>query len=566
MYICRKRPKEEADLVDTVPRGGVGQLWSAFITLRERRATDAELLGRFVRNRDERAFSELVRRMGPTVYGVCRRMLRNTADADDAFQVTFLVLSRRASTVNPPGKVSAWVYGVAVLTSRKLRQTRLRRLNRERAVHPLPEAPVAEREVDHEFLPAVDEELTKLPDKFRVPIVLCGMRGLTIEQAAAELGWPVGTVASRLSRGRARLSGKLAKRGIALSLLASASGGSELTAGVPPQLHDITLKAAGGMALPAVNALTNKVVTAMKWTPIFHLSAGLFCSAATALVGVNLFLSPIVAAPVTSRGQIVTPEPKSTLDRVRVQDVGGLIRQESVRKEIGLSNDDYKALSEFRDNKMSAIHKQIENDIQNQLQAQGGGIGGGEIHIDTTLQNKLTADADVEYSKKVCEKLKPEGLKRLKQAVMQMAGPRALLDRLTIRELQLTVEQEDKLDLLLTPNKQIDFISNTQMAKMVLTRDTEYAEALKVLTAEQRKRWDALVGKAFPTVDLLNSHPMSEESISEQTKWAGAGLGGAAGNFVPAIPVPAVGVPIAPPAVALPQQEKEKENKVEKKK
>src|SRR5262245_39294358 len=168
---------QETAVVDSVSRRMTGWLWGAFAAARERAESDADLLGRFVRTRDEAAFRELVRRLGPTVFGVCRRHLGNTADADDAFQTTFLVLARKAGTVHPPWRVAAWVYGVASLAARKLRQARWRRQLREVAVPHLPDRPASEGEMDAELRPAVDEELGRLPDSFRLPIVLCGLRG-----------------------------------------------------------------------------------------------------------------------------------------------------------------------------------------------------------------------------------------------------------------------------------------------------------------------------------------------------------------------------------------------------
>ncbi len=544
-------------MVDSAPQAGVGWLWSAFACVRERTQTDGELLGRFVQDRDEQAFGELVRRLGPTVYGVCRRHLGNSADADDAFQATFLVLSRKAGTVNPPGRVAAWVYGVASLAARKLRLTRLRRLNHEQVVYPLPDSSTPEQEMDPTLLPAVDEELGRLPEKFRLPIVLCGLRGLTTKQAAAELGWPVGTVASRLSRGRAELASRLGRRGIAVATLATASGWSELAAGVPPRLIDSTLAAVGGSIPPAVAALTTEVVNAMTWTPIRRLTAGLLCSAVTAFAGGGALLSTGTAAPVPVAS--VPGDAKATLDRVKLNDVSGLLRQESVRKEVGLSDDDYKTLTEFRDGKQAEVQKAIQNDIQAQVQAQAN-RGGGNIvfSINSEMHTKATAEAEAEYLKKVSEMLKPAGMKRLKQAVLQAAGPRALLDRLVIRELQLTAEQEDKLDALLSAPS-AEFMPADKLERAAETRDTELAAAVKLLTADQKKKWEALVGKLLPTADLLKASPQSEESVNEKSKaFRGAfGVGGAIIRpGVPAIPIGPAIPPIAPP-----QEEKKEEKK-----
>lgn len=543
--------------MDSVNRGMTGWLWGAFAAVRERAESDADLLGRFVRTRDEQAFRELVRRLGPTVYGACRRHLGNTADADDAFQTTFTVLARKANTIRPAGKVAAWVYGVASLAARKLRLTRLRRQLREMAVSHLPDRPAPEGEMDADLLPAVDEELGRLPENFRLPIVLCGVRGLTVAQAAGELGWPVGTVASRLSRGRAELGKRLAKRGITLAAVVSTAGGwAELAAGVPPRLIEQTVAAAtGGTLPPAVAALTSEVVTAMTWTPLRRLGASLVCVSALALAGGGVLISNGLAAPVPTAPAVGDAKP--TLDRVKLENVAGLLRQESVRKEVGLSDDDYKALTEFRDGKQTEVQKAIQNDIQAQIQAQANRGGGNiAISINTEMHTKATAEAEAEYLKKVGESLKPAGMKRLKQAVLQAAGPRALLDRLAIRELQLTAEQEDKIDALLSPTP-TEIVANGQVAKQAEARDTELAAVVKVLTADQKKKWDALVGKALPTADLIKASPLSEETMNEQMKWQG-GFGG----FGPAIPVPGGVIP-AVPVVPPPAQEKKEEKKEE---
>jgi RNA polymerase sigma factor (sigma-70 family) len=536
-------------VVDTATRA-TGWLWSALAAVRERAETDGELLGLFVRHRDERAFGELVRRLGPTVYGVCRRHLGNTADADDAFQSTFLVLSRKAGTVHPPGRVAAWVYGVASLAARKLRQTRARRQLRERAVHPLPDPPTPEKEMDATLMPAVDEELGRLPDKFRLPIVLCGVRGLSVAAAAGELGWPVGTVASRLSRGRAELAKRLAKRGIVVGVLATAGGWSELAAGVPPRLLEQTVAAAtGGTLPPAVAALSSEVANAMSWTPIRRLTAGLLCAGGLALAGGGLVLQPGTAAPVPT----ASADAKPTLDRLKLGDVSGLLRQESVRKEVGLSDDDHKSLTEFREGKQKEMQQAIQNDLQAQIQAQGGGRGGAiSIRANGELTTKLTAEMNAEYVKKVTDLLKPDGVKRLKQAVIQEQGGRAFLNRLVIRELQLTADQEDKLDALLkTPTGET--ITNDRLEKAAEDRDAEFAAAAKVLTADQKKKWDVLVGKAFPTTDLLKANPLSEDSMQERMK--GMQFGGVI-RAVPGVPV----FPAAPPIpVPPPVEEKKKE-------
>ena len=161
---------------------------------------DGDLLDLFLLRRDDAAFAELVRRHGPMVLGVCRRVLKNPHDADDAFQATFLILVRRGDSVRPRGRVGAWLHGVAYRTALEARRAAAKRRLKEAKAAPRIEAPV---DVWEELRPALDRELARLPAKYRVPLLACDLEGKTRKEAAAQLGWPEGTVASRLSRARA---------------------------------------------------------------------------------------------------------------------------------------------------------------------------------------------------------------------------------------------------------------------------------------------------------------------------------------------------------------------------
>src|SRR5262249_39553350 len=147
----------------------------------------------------------------PMVLGVCRRVLRNEADAEDAFQATFLVLVKKAASIRPRGMVGNWLYGVAHTTALKARAMRTRRLAKEReaAARPKPEAAAGAWEQLHGLL---DQELKALPDKYRAAIVLCDLEGKSVKEAAQQLGCPPGTIGSRLARGRRLLSRRLARR------------------------------------------------------------------------------------------------------------------------------------------------------------------------------------------------------------------------------------------------------------------------------------------------------------------------------------------------------------------
>src|SRR5438309_4527587 len=146
--------------------------------------SDAELLGRYISRRDEAAFAALVRRHGPMVLGVCRRILRHPHDADDAFQATFLVLVRKAQAIVPRERVGAWLYGVAYRTSMKAKAMNLRRRAKQK---PLEDVPGPAVPADAEWLALLDREINRLAEKYRLPIVLCDLEGKTRKQAAREL-------------------------------------------------------------------------------------------------------------------------------------------------------------------------------------------------------------------------------------------------------------------------------------------------------------------------------------------------------------------------------------------
>ncbi|MFL5341779.1 MAG: sigma-70 family RNA polymerase sigma factor [Gemmataceae bacterium] len=176
---------------------------------------DAALLAAFTAGGDDDAFALLVRRHGPLVYGVCRRCLGNGADVEDAFQATFLVLVRRAQSIERPQQLANWLYGVALRASRKLRDrsVRLRRL--EGARPDLTRWPAAEP-ADADLAALLDSELRRLPEKYRVPVILCHLQGLSRREAADRLGCPEGTLSVRLARALNFLRTRLTRRGLAL--------------------------------------------------------------------------------------------------------------------------------------------------------------------------------------------------------------------------------------------------------------------------------------------------------------------------------------------------------------
>ena len=182
--------------------------------------SDGQLLGQFVARRDDGAFQTLVRRHGPMVLAVCRRILRHVQDAEDAFQATFLVLARKAAAVADREAVAGWLHGVAYRAALGARATALRRKAKERQVEAMPQ-PVAPPENDQrELLELLDRELARLPEKYRLPVVLCELEGRSRKEAARQLGLPEGTLSSRLATARKTLAVRLSRGGAAVSAAA----------------------------------------------------------------------------------------------------------------------------------------------------------------------------------------------------------------------------------------------------------------------------------------------------------------------------------------------------------
>jgi len=203
--------------------------------VRDAAASDAELLDRFVVHRDGPAFAALVTRHGPMVFGVCRRALRNWHTAEDAFQATFLVLARKAASIRPPGAVAGWLHGVAHRVAKDARRGELRRNSRERRTTELPE-PAAPSGPDPELRTVLDEEIDKLPTKYRELLVACDLEERPRSLVAASLGIPEGTLSSRLTAARKMLARRLSKRGVAPAVTAGvAQNGPPVVASEVPR-------------------------------------------------------------------------------------------------------------------------------------------------------------------------------------------------------------------------------------------------------------------------------------------------------------------------------------------
>jgi RNA polymerase sigma factor (sigma-70 family) len=246
------------------------------------RATDAQLLEQFLAGRDETAewaFAVLVERHGTAVRRVCLDLLGDREDAQDAAQAVFLVLARKARSIREPGSLGPWLHGVAIRVARRARAAaRHRREAERRGAEAMIERTKHRANSAGPLYPELHEEIDRLPDKYRKPIVLCDLQGHTQEEAARMLGWPYGTVQTRLFRGRRRLRDRLARRGVGLiglvgsSLLPPSWDASAAT--MPPGWTEATARAAvrcaagrgpGGFVAPSVTRLADAMMSREAW-------------------------------------------------------------------------------------------------------------------------------------------------------------------------------------------------------------------------------------------------------------------------------------------------------------
>jgi RNA polymerase sigma factor (sigma-70 family) len=249
-----------------------------------------QLLERYLEARDEVAFEALVARHGPMVLAVCRRMLTNHTDVDDAFQATFLVLVRRARHLGPADAIGPWLHGVAARVALRSRSESARRRRFESISADAPAIADTYAPPDREIGEVLDQELGRLPSKYRFPVVLCYLEGQTHEEAARQLKWPIGTVKGRLARARDLLRSRLLRRGLtpgdgALTLALSRESSAALSHDLLDRTVRSSMKIALGQATAQVvsasiaslveGVLTAMLVNTFKWVGLAVLVCGL---------------------------------------------------------------------------------------------------------------------------------------------------------------------------------------------------------------------------------------------------------------------------------------------------
>lgn len=228
--------------------------------------SDPELLSRYVSVRDEHAFALIMRRHGGMVLSVCQRRLRNGPDAEDACQAVFLILSRRAAAIRQRESLASWLHGVALRVAARLRRQITRRQHREAAVRSAAATSSTADPSWRDVQAALDEEIGRLPERYRAPVLLCYLQGKTQDEAARQLGWRLPTLRGRLERARHRLRFRLSRRGLSLGAGLVSSGLSAVSAQaarstIVDMVHVITSKS----ATPHVAALVQGVLQTMWW-------------------------------------------------------------------------------------------------------------------------------------------------------------------------------------------------------------------------------------------------------------------------------------------------------------
>jgi len=406
---------------------------------------DDALLADFFALRDESAFAEIVRRHQRTVWGVCRRVLPNTADAEDAFQATFVVLARRGRTLAERGSVGGWLYRVAQRVSLKARAVAAKRRRNEAKATRTEVAPEV-HSPDADLIAVIGEELDRLPEKDRLAVIVCDLDGLSRADAAVRLGWNEGTLSARLHRARKRLAEALRQRGVTapttvLAVLLAAGPAPAAAAGATAGLAAAAVSGLTARAVPAaVAALVHSTLKEMtmriatKVLATVALMAGLL---GTGWVGLPGTLPTAAAAPVPEKPVEKVPDlPPAAYE---------LLHNRKVLKEL-------KCTPEQR------VNVEDYFDEQNEKQAAGGPVAIGfnieiaaganpaQIQEQIEAQMKAQQEAHGKIARTAGEKyLTAKQLVRLGQVEVQQRGVEAFADEKLTAGLKLTGEQKKRI-------------------------------------------------------------------------------------------------------------------------
>jgi RNA polymerase sigma factor (sigma-70 family) len=376
---------------------GVVQRLRTSVGRDEDTAADSELLARFVAGRDGEAFAALVRRYGSMVLGVCRRVLRDRHDAEDAFQATFLVLAKKAGSLPTRCLLAGWLYGVAHRSALAgLRAAAVRRKKERWAAELARREPTID-DLAPELLASLDRELAALPERYRAPVILCDLQGLTRREAAKHLGWAEGTLCGRLFRARALLARRLSKHGLSVTggLLAASLSGAAVAC--PTSLVTATTQAALGVAAghlaavsSAVLSLSQGVLKTMLITKLKVVTAGLLVGCLVVGTGAAgywaLASEPGSEVAQAKRAEPTKGRPEADLEQLRRE-------LEEARREAAAQRDRAEALAREKEllhyyQRLSLAQRDSKEDVRlRQLLADRDQLLGEQTQIKSKLES-----------------------------------------------------------------------------------------------------------------------------------------------------------------------------------
>lgn len=292
--------------------------------------TDGQLVEAFIASKDQAAFEALLRRHGPMVFSVCRRFIHDVQDAEDVFQATFLVFIRKAASVKPRDMVANWLHGVAYNIALKARAMIARRRVRECQLADIPEPEARVHQGSQDLRSIIDHELCHLPEKYRLPILLCDLEGRSIKEAMLQVGWPQGTLAGRLARARKMLASRLVRRGVAVSgsALAALLSENAVSACVSNSLLLTAAKIANligtgnavtSMVSAGVIAFTEGALKSMMLTKLKIAALATLALAILVAFGSGLLTQPTAAAQ-QGEGQAATGKQPASLEESALPD------------------------------------------------------------------------------------------------------------------------------------------------------------------------------------------------------------------------------------------------------
>jgi RNA polymerase sigma factor (sigma-70 family) len=442
------------------------------LLLRDRHVlADSRLMESFRTDGDQTAFEILVKRHGPMVLGVCRRVIGNLHDAEDAFQAVFLVLAKKASSISHCDLIGNWLYGTAYRTALQARGRLGRRRTREVQVKDMPQPAVAPEYELHELHQVLDLELSKLSDKYRVPIVLCDLEGRSRKDVARQLKIPEGTLSSRLATARRHLARRLTRHGLAMSAgaLATALTQQAASAAVRAGLLSLSAKAAGlaaagqsvvGLLSTQALALSQRALKTMllnKLKVISLVCLGIAAGGVGAGLGVPKSLAqpgslPVQAEQTARPGQTgMPPADPEPID-------GALLLDGQIQKHLQLSQNqinklqavsrDVDAKSDAKRQEIERIQKRIE-ELQQQVARLQKSINNENDQIGKVRDN-IEGDRKQALGKAAPDILSARAIQRVREIQRQHRGIRALLQDPKVQQmLKIDDEQVRKIEGIL---------------------------------------------------------------------------------------------------------------------